>query len=411
MTTPDPSFSRPRGPFAAFAFPQFRRVWLASVIFSLGNWGERLAIGWVVLAETDSVFLAAATFAVRQAPQLVAAPFGGAVADRFPRGKVLLLSGVYRAVMLSLMALVVANWLEHLWLIFVLLAVTGMGSSFEFPSVQGMVTASVPRKVRMNAVSVQSTGTRTVGAFGALASGIAIDFFGAPATLVGSGLVFVFGGLLALIADRGIRKTVSRRSGTVFSDVVEGFRLMWGLPVVRTILIAATFVEIFGFAFGAVMPAVAKNALGVDVKGLGTLNMMSGFGSVLGSILLVSLGNFRRKGLLLIGIALVYGLFVATFSASGSYALALILVVGVGASAAAFDAMQWILLQLNVPDEMRGRAIGAWAFAIGFGWIGHLGLGAVGELVGVQWALAGAGVMVSLTGILAFLFAPRLRNA
>ena len=73
--------------------------------------------------------------------------------------------------------------------------------------------------------------------------------------------------------------------------------------------------------------------------------------------------------------------------------------MGVGASAAAFDAMQWTLLQLNVPEEMRGRAVGAWVFAIGFGWIGHIGLGAIGEQIGVQWALTVAGLVVILTGL------------
>jgi ENTS family enterobactin (siderophore) exporter len=177
------------------------------------------------------------------------------------------------------------------------------------------------------------------------------------------------------------------------------------------ILITAVMVEIFGFAYGAVMPAVAKDALGVDVKGLGTLTMMAGIGSVGGSVFLVFLGNYARKGLLLLVIAVFYGVFVGTFSASGSYTMALILIMGVGASAAAFDAMQWTLLQLNVPDEMRGRAIGAWAFAIGFGWIGHLGLGALGDLFGVQWALAGAGVTVIVTALVVLAMSPMLRRA
>jgi hypothetical protein len=72
--------------------------------------------------------------------------------------------------------------------------------------------------------------------------------------------------------------------------------------------------------------------------------------------------------------------------------------------------MQWTLLQLNVPDEMRGRAVGAWVFAIGFGWIGHLGMGAVAEAVGVQTALAGAGIFVVITGILVYFFSPSMRR-
>ena len=73
--------------------------------------------------------------------------------------------------------------------------------------------------------------------------------------------------------------------------------------------------------------------------------------------------------------------------------------------------MQWILLQLNVPDSMRGRAVGAWLFAIGFGWVGHLGLGVLGEYFGVQEALAIAGMGVFSVGVLALLVSPNLRRA
>ncbi|MGA0276246.1 MAG: hypothetical protein ACO3L6_09510, partial [Dehalococcoidia bacterium] len=97
--------------------------------------------------------------------------------------------------------------------------------------------------------------------------------------------------------------------------------------------------------------------------------------------------------------------------APGSYIFALIAIMGVGASAAAFDAMQWILLQLNVPDSMRGRAVGSWLFAIGFGWVGHLGLGALGEYFGVQEALAIAGIAVFSVGVLALWLSPNLRRA
>ena len=404
------TFSRPRGLFAAFAFPKFRRVWLASVIFSLGNWGERLATGWVVLNETDDVFLAAATFAVRQAPQLIFAPIGGAVADRFSRGKIMLAIGIYKALILTVLAIIAANGLEPLWLVFVILGFSGIGQSFELPAVQGMVTSSVPRAFRMNAVAVQSTGMRAVGAVGALAAGFAIGALGVPVTFLASGSTFVIGSVLAFFANNGLQTRAVVRTESVVRDVIDGLKLMSTLPIVRMILITAVLVEIFGFAYGAVMPAVAKKALDVDSEGLGTLTMMAGIGSVLGSLFLMALGNFRRKGLLLLGIAIAYGTFLATFSALGSYAVALVMIMGVGAAAAAFDAMQWTLLQLNVPDEMRGRAVGAWVFAIGFGWIGHLGRGAVGEAVGVQIALAGAGIVVVITGILVFLLSPSMRR-
>ena len=403
--------TKPNGVLSSFAYPLYRRIWATSVVFALGNWGERLAVGWVVLNETDSVFLTAATFAVRQAPQLFVAPIGGALSDRFSRGKILLLTGLYKAMVLSFMGMIAANGLEPLWLMFVLLGLSGIGHSFEIPCVQGMVTGSVPRDVRMNAVAVQSTGMRAVGAAGALAAGLAIDRLGVPITLILSGLVFGIAGFLAMIVNRGLQVELTVRTKSIVRDVIDGLQLMSHLPLVRMILITAVLVEIFGFSYGALMPAVAKEVLGVDVKGLGMLTMMAGVGSVVGSVFLMALGNFAKKGLLLIGIAVSYGIFVSTFSASGSYAVALVLILGVGASAAAFDVMQWTLLQLNVPDEMRGRAVGAWVFAIGFGWVGHLGLGAVAEIAGVQWALALAGLSVILTAMIALAASKELRKA
>ena len=321
MTTPDsaPTFSRPRGPFAVLAFPKYRRIWTMSIFFALGNWGARLAIGWVVLTETESVFLTAATFAVRQAPQLIAAPIAGAIADRYPRGRVLMVTGILRFGVLIAIAWVASNGLDPLWSIYVLLMLSGIVGSFELPARQGLVTGSVPRKLRMNAVAVDSTGSRIVGALGALASGFAIDSLGVPVTIIGSAAMFLFGGVFALFAGRGVEPRIRNFGRSVAGDVVDGLKMMWRLPVVRTVLIAAVVVEIFGFAFGAVMPSIAKDALSVDVKGLGTLSLMLGVGSVIGTVFLTTLGNFQRKGLLMIIIALFYGLFIGTFSASGSF--------------------------------------------------------------------------------------------
>jgi len=378
---------------------------------SLGNWAERLATGWIVLAETESVFLTAATFAIRQVPQLVTAPIAGAFADRYSRGTILLLIEMYKALILGVLALLATNNLEPLWLVFVALAFSGIGHSFELPSTQGLVTGSVPKDVRMNAVAVQSTGVRAVGAVGALASGITIEQLGVPITFITAGVILAIGGALAFLTTGNTGSAVTERSSSVLKDVFDGLKIMAGIPVVRVVLIAAVFVEIFGFAYQAIMPSVADAVLKVDASGLGTLTMMAGIGSVLGSLFLMFLGDFRRKGLLLGLIALLYGTTVATFAAPGSYVFALIAIMGVGASGAAFDAMQWILLQLNVPDSMRGRAVGAWLFAIGFGWVGHLGLGVLGEYFGVQEALAIAGMGVFSVGVLALLVSPNLRRA
>ena len=186
---------------------------------------------------------------------------------------------------------------------------------------------------------------------------------------------------------------------------------MVSMPAVSIILGMAVIVEIFGFAYEAVMPAMARDELGVAEVGLGALRFATGAGAVAGTIVLTMLGDFRRKGPLLLGIAFGYGLGLLGLSISPTFAVAVVLVTMVGAMAAMFDAMEWTLLQANVPDNMRGRVIGGWVFAIGFGWLGHMAMGVVGEAVGVRWAIGGAGVVVITASLAALAFAPVLRRA
>jgi len=107
----------------------------------------------------------------------------------------------------------------------------------------------------------------------------------------------------------------------------------------------------------------------------------------------------------------VYGFGLVGVALSPSLAVAIALVTLVGALAAAFDAIQFTLLQSTVPDQMRGRVVGGWLFAIGFGWVGHLAMGAVGEAFGVRWAIGGAGLVVMATSLVVLTLAPKLRRA
>ena len=397
----------------AFQYPSFRRVWVTGVLIALAAWTERLAAGWLILTETDSVFLTAVSFAVRQAPGLIAAPIAGALSDRMPRSRLLGIAAAFRAVLLALLALFALSGLEPLWVAFVLIALAGVAHSFETPCTQALVTDSVPRRAAMNAVALQSVGARGVGALGGLLGGVVIASYGIPAAMFAGAAVSLAGGLVVgTMRPPAARSARPGRGDTsVLRDVADGLRVMFSVPLVRSLLLLAVLVEMFGFAYHSVLPAVARNVLEVGEVGLGVLTMMAGFGSLAGVLVLTATSNVRRRGLLLIGITLGYGAALVSFATSGLFPLSLALITGVGAMAAAFDAMQWTLLQQYVPDNMRGRAIGGWVFAIGFGWVGYLTLGAVAEAVGVQWALAATGALVVLTGLTAAAVAPRLRSA
>ncbi len=400
-------------PFTAFSYPAYRLVWLNSSFVAFGVWAQRLATGWLVLEQTDSVLLSAATIGVGSAPGIIMAPIGGAVADRFPRNRLLQMTAFVRALTILGMGLVALRGFDNPLPIFVLIAISGTINSFEMPAKQVMITDIVPREFRMNAISVHSVGTMSVAAVGALGSGVISEISGtAYALFAASGSIFIAGVFVLFLPD--IRASVERTPTPVtgiFRDAVGGLRSIMRMPTVATILWMAVVVEIFGFAHDAVMPAMARDELGVTESGLGTLRFASGIGAVCGAIGLATLGDFRRKGHLLIGITFGYGIGLMGVAVSPNLMVAIGLIALVGASASMFDAMQWTLLQANVPNRLRGRVIGGWVFAIGFGWVGHLTMGAIGDAFGVRIALGGAGLVVALTAVALLVVSPRFVSA
>lgn len=402
-----PSARRVRAP-GAFSVPAYRRLWAGASIIALANWGERLAVGWLVLTETDSVLATASTMALRSAPGILVAPFAGAVADRVPRQRLLFAAALAKAAVAVAIGLVALGGISSPWSVLPLVALIGAASSFEAPSTQALITDIVDHRQAMSAISLQATGSRAIGVLGALAAGVIADRAGVAPALFAAAGVFVLGGLVVITIRAPARARAQKRAGLA-AEALDGMRTMAAMPAVATLLVMAMVVEIFGFAYNAVLPAVARDVLHVQATGYGSLAFMSGVGAVFGVLALSLLGDHPRKALIVLAITLSFGTALVAFGSSTSFVLSMALVAWVGAMAAAFDAMQSTLLQARVPDDMRGRAVAAWVFAIGFGWIGHLLLGAAAEGIGVQWALRASGGMVLLTGLAAVVVFRRVR--
>ena len=378
----------------------------------LATQAERLAVSWFVLVKTDSVFLTAASFAIRKIPGSLIAPLAGDVSDRLPRSRLLVATALYKAVIVVLMGWLSLDDFERLWAVFALAALSGVGRSFEVPATQGLITDTVPRERTLQAVALQGTATRAIGAIGSLVGGLAIHSIGAPAVLfTGAGVLVIGATIIGTVPATRSRKVSEGPAGlAMLLESLRGLRWLMRRPVVGSLLWAAFVVEMFGFTYNALLPSVARNVLSVGADGLGKLAFAAGLGSMFGAAVLAAASAFPRKGLLFIGITVAYGIFLAAFAISGIFLLSLALVACVGATAGMFDTIQMTLLQQNVPDDARGRAIGGWVFAINFAWIGQMALGYVAESFGVEWALAGAGGLVIATGLTAFLASPGLRQ-
>jgi MFS family permease len=405
----------PTGPLRSLRNSTFRWLWAAGLMIGFGNWMQRLTISWLILDQTGSVFLTAVSFAIRSAPNLVFGPFGGAIADRYPRRKVLIITaGVKVFVALGLWALAFqADTL--IWVVMVLIGLAGVTASFELPSSQALAVDVVGKRNAANGVAMLSVATRAVGAAGALTGGLLIASLGPGAVFFLGALAFAAGGYAVsrvVVAQPGLSlERPSLRIGKLFGSTYGGIKILLGIPVVATLLGFAMVVEILGFTYQSVMPSLAKDVLGVGSVGLGALTAMAAIGGLAGSVLITAISDYDRKGLLAVGIIFLYGGGLIALGVSEIFPLSLLIVTVVGTMASSFDALQWTMLMENVPDDMRGRAMGGWIFAIGFGWAGSLELGIIAEVYSVGWALSVNGIGLFALGVMALMFASRLRRA
>lgn len=407
-TTPAPA-ARVRA-LDALRHPAFRRLCTATYIDAFGTWMERLAVGWFVLDTTGSVFLAALSFAARSAPGMFLGPFGGAVADRFPRPRVLMVTTSGKSVLMCVLAAFGFVGLSSAWPILTLVAIGSIARASETPTIQGLIGDIVGPARAAGAISLHATGTRMIALVASVAGGVLLQ-------ALGPGPVFLLAAstsALGVLVYSTVRVTpvVSHRAGTrrsLWGDAVEGLRVALRIPVVLTLLLLALAVEVFAFSYQSLMPALADRVLLVDAAGLGLLTFGASLGGVLGMLALTQLVEVARRGLLLAGVTAVFALGLLALATSDRFLLSLGLMVVIGSMAAMFDALQWALLQASVPDEMRGRVIGLWTTAIGFGWLGPVVLGGTAEIFGTRWAVAAGGAIALLVAGAA-VASPRLRR-
>ena len=395
-------------PFAASGYPA---LWLGAVLTATAMWIERVAIGWYIFEETDSAFLTSAAVSAQMGAGFFFGPLGGAIADRASRPRVLSLAIGGRALTILGLAVLTAVASGSMLAVFALLAGGGIAQTLHFSSLQTLSADLVGHERRAGAISLVSIGQRAVSAAGALGSGFMVTALGPTFALA---IAATCTGLGALAYQR-IREPRERHrvaDVSLLKDTVEGLRLVGRVPLVALLLGLMLVIEVFGYAFFALTPAIADRVLHVGVEGLGGLNAATPIGGVFALAFLAAYSSRLRLGVAFLVVYFWFGAMVMLVGAAPWYAVSLLAAGGIGACAALVDALQWIMLQGSVDERLRGRALGAWNLTIGIGWIvGPLTMGAFADAASVTVAFATAGSIVMATALLSLLVSRRLRAA
>ncbi len=391
--------------FKALQHRNYRLFWTGQLVSLTGTWMQSIAQGWLVYLLTKSALNLGVVSFSQFLPVLLFTLVGGVVADRFDRHKIVLLTQSASLVQASILALLTLTGVVQVWHIIALAFLLGTINAFDTPARQSLIHELVAKEDLMNAIALNSTafnGTRIVGPaiagtlLGALSAWVHSQFALEPdtATRIAVGVCFALNALSYSAVIVGLL-LMDRRPRVRQSNHESVWRSLWtGVDYARrdsrvlALLSLMGVSSIFGFSYVTLMPLYAGEILKVGPQGYGFLMAAAGLGALSGALILASLGNYQRKGLLLSIGNFVFPVMLLVFAQSKIFPISLIALVGFGWGLITQNALTNTLLQTIVPGQLRGRILSLYTLMfMGMLPFGSLQIGALAEKFGAPVAL------------------------
>lgn len=396
--------------FSSLGYLDYRYLWTGTLMMSAGQWVQQVALGWLVYELTGSSVLLGLLNGLRALPFLITGPMAGVAADRMDRRQLMLRTQyVLIGTAFLMAALVGSRWLE-VWHIFVFTLITGIGWSFSEPVRQSLIPSVVPKTELANAIALNSAGFNLMKVLGPAFGGVMIAVFGAAGNFWVQGAAYVV--VLFMIQLMHVPPTrADALRASALANLKEGFAYVRSTRTVLALMILAYVPRIFAVPYQTLMPVFQKDVLQVGPEGLGMLMAAPGLGAVLAVLTLASLSSrMKRQGLMLITSTMMLGLSLILFSQTTSFPLALIILVIAGAFQMVFLASTSTMLQLIVPDELRGRVMSLYMLDRGLMPAGALFAGLVAHLIGAPLAVTCMGSIVIVLTMLVAWRIPHIRT-
>ena len=386
-----PGDATARGPLS---HRDFRILWASTVLAGAGFRAQSVALGWLILESTDSAFMVGLGLGVSMAPNAVFGLLGGAMVDRYDRRRVLTLGAIAMGLNSLVLGFVALGDTD----LVVLLLFTFAGGSLW--SVQQTARQSyafdiVGSTTAVRGLSLTNLAQRFGGIAGGLGAGLVLSRAGAGEAYFATAVCFLAAGVVIALA-RSAGDSAPLHRTAVLTNLREYTREIGRNRTLATLIALTAAVEILGFSHMSALPILARDKLGGDGGTLGLLTAVSAAGGIIGILLFSVFGDRIPRGLAFLAVLCVFGVSIMLLGASNSLVFAIGALVLVSSLAALSDVLSQSLVQLSVPNEMRGRAMGSWMLAIGMAPGGHLQMGALASAFGVSTALFlnGAGLLV-----------------
>lgn len=345
------------GMFAALHNRNYR-LWASGQIVSLvGTWMQRIAQDWLVLTLSDgNAFAVGIVMALQFGPTLFLSVWGGVLADRYDKRRLLMATQVGSAVCALVLGLLDVGGLVNLWHVFLIAFVLGCVSALDAPIRQSFTIEMVGSGDLSNAIALNSMTFNTARIVGPAISGVLIN-------LIGTGWVFLlnastFGGVLLGLFLMNTRELVpSTPAPRGKGQVRDGFRYVWGRKDLRVIMVSVFMVSTFGLNFPISLAVMARNTFGLEADGYGLLSTTLAVGTLAGAVFAARRRQAPRLRTFL-GAGAAFGAFEFAVGLMPTYPLVALALIPTGALTLTLTTSAMNILQMSVPSEMRGRVMG-----------------------------------------------------
>jgi MFS family permease len=376
----------------------FRLFLTGQFISAIGTWMTFTATSWLILTLTEGSGTALGiNAALAFGPVLLLGPWGGVLADRFDKRRILTFTQGTAAVISLTLATIVFTDVVSLWMVFALSLASGIVTSLDNPARQSFYVEMVGEGTLTNAVSLNSaafTGARIIGP---AVAGILIATVGMAICFLVDGISYL-AVLTALLAMRAAEMHVQRRSTRERGHLAAGLRYVWESDALRRPLVVMAIVFTFVFEWQVLVPLLANRTFHAGPGAFGVLSAAAGLGSFIGAILAANRNS--RPSMHGLGVWLVaVGVTMALVSVAPTLPVAIMLMVPIGFFAMSFMITGNTMLQLEAKPQARGRVMALY----GVVFLGSTPIGA--PLIGWLAGILGARLMFLAAGSLAVVVA------
>ena len=377
----------------AFTFRDFRNLWTAAFTSAVGTWMQRFAQQWLIYDLTGSAFYLGLDMFVGNVPLLLFTLIGGVTADRYDRRHLLMASQTLQMVCALMLTALVFTETVQLPYILILSFTTGLAQAFGGPAFQSLIPALVPRKTLPNAVALNSIQFNLAQSVGPLIGGLVFTTLGLVACFgINSASFLVVVVVLSLLQ---IKPPDPAQRRPVIEELKGGLRYVGSGGALLALTVLAISTTSLGLPIRAFLPVFAgdPNTLSHMMTSLGT-------GAVAGALVVAWLGTFERMGLTLLRVLAVFGGLISVFALLPVSPLSYVLLFLAGAALLIVFSLTASLVQLTVPDELRGRVMSIYLMAFRGGMpLGSLASGYLTTYASTPTVIAANGGLLVLVAL------------